>query len=391
MMLKSSLINSLAPARQGSSGNDETLLDGGYADPDRVYGVAASALRDENNGFGGAGPASRVSVAAPPEQAAASGQAPAVLLDKTAATPPPIIQIQQTQPLTIDNGGTAEISGVSSQAVTFEGTTGTLKLDNAVSFTGQVAGLVESDALDLADVRYGADTTAVFSGNASGGTLTVTDGSDTAHISLFGDYLASGWTLSSDGSGGTIVVDPSLYPNATNTGVTAGTVLTQHAGGLTLSTPGQVISGLDISGTVYITASNVTLENCIIHIPSNGNFCIAVAPGVTGVTIQNCEIYGDGLSGTQVGTYGVYVEGDSQVTVKSSNIHDVGIGVIATGGQIAVENNYIHDFASGPGTHYEGVYYGGNGSSDFSLLVQDNTIENQLGQTAAVFSLIIRW
>jgi hypothetical protein len=187
MMLKSSLINSLAPARQGSSGNDETLLDGGYADPDRVYGVAASALRDENNGFGGAGPASRVSVAAPPEQAAASEQAPAVLLDKTAATPPPIIQTQQTQPLTIDNGGTAELARTSSQAVTFEGTTGTLKLDNAVSFTGQVAGLVESDALDLADVRYGADTTAVFSGNASGGTLTVTDGSDTAHIGLVGD------------------------------------------------------------------------------------------------------------------------------------------------------------------------------------------------------------
>jgi hypothetical protein len=38
--------------------------------------------------------------------------------------------------------------------------------------------------------------------------LTVTDGTDTAHIHLSGNYLSSTFTVSSDGHGGTSVVDP---------------------------------------------------------------------------------------------------------------------------------------------------------------------------------------
>ena len=320
-MFKSSLINAVAPARQGSSGNDETLFDGGYADSGSVYGVAATALTDGNNGFGGAGPAAGVSVAAPPAHAAASEQAPAVLLDKTAGTASPIIQTQQSQPLTIGDGGTAEISGVSSQAVTFEGTTGTLKIDNSVGFTGQISGLVEADSLDLADVQFGANTKASFVGGVNGGTLTVSDGSHTANIKLAGDYLGSGWTLSSDGNGGTTVVDPSLYPNATNTGVQAGVNLTTHSGSLTLSTPGQVVSGLIITGGVQITASNVTLENCIIEVPASAPWDVGVNGGLTGVNIENCEIVGAGTAGPE-GSMGIYVEGDSQVTINAINMHD---------------------------------------------------------------------
>jgi hypothetical protein len=40
------------------------------------------------------------------------------------------------------------------------------------------------------------------------GTLTVTDGSHTANIALLGNYLASTFVASSDGHGGTNVVDP---------------------------------------------------------------------------------------------------------------------------------------------------------------------------------------
>jgi len=47
------------------------------------------------------------------------------------------------------------------------------------------------------------------SGTASGGTLTVTDGSHTANIALLGHYMASTFVTSSDGHGGTNVVDRS--------------------------------------------------------------------------------------------------------------------------------------------------------------------------------------
>src|SRR5262249_26975020 len=102
--------------------------------------------------------------------------------------------------------------GVSEQPVTFTGPTGALKLDNAVAFTGQVSGLSGSDALDLGDISFGANTTATYLGNTSGGVLTVSDGTHTANIDLVGNYLSSSGDLASDGHGGTVVVDP-VAPN----------------------------------------------------------------------------------------------------------------------------------------------------------------------------------
>src|SRR5262249_50849815 len=93
--------------------------------------------------------------------------------------------------VTVAYGANIEIGGAGTQSVTFVGAAGTLKIDNSVAFTGQVSGFTGSDAIDLANVGYGANTTATFSGNANGGTLTVTDGIHTANISLQGNYLSS--------------------------------------------------------------------------------------------------------------------------------------------------------------------------------------------------------
>jgi len=110
--------------------------------------------------------------------------------------------------VTIAEGATVDIGGVSAQFVSFAGPTGMLVLDDATAFAGQVSGLAGSDALDLADIGYGPNTTATFSGTASGGTLTISNGAQTADIALVGDYLSSSWNLYSDGNGGTTVVDP---------------------------------------------------------------------------------------------------------------------------------------------------------------------------------------
>ena len=120
---------------------------------------------------------------------------------------PSSFTVNAAPPVMVADGATAAIDGASAQSVIFAGPTGTLVLDEATAFKGEVLGLTGSDALDLTDVSYGSSTTATFSGNATGGTLTVTNGTKTAHIALVGDYLTSGWTLSSDGHGGTVVVD----------------------------------------------------------------------------------------------------------------------------------------------------------------------------------------
>jgi hypothetical protein len=168
----------------------------------------ALALREQSvadpvNFFGGTSPADTVTAsagAAPGSDATVQPSFPGV-----ASTP---VNVEAAPTVTVAEGASVEIAGASAQSVTFTGTTGTLKLDHSLAFTGQITGLAGTDGIDLADVSFGVQTQVTFLGNAAGGTLTITDGINTANIALQGDYLSSTWTLSSDGDGGTIVVDP---------------------------------------------------------------------------------------------------------------------------------------------------------------------------------------
>src|SRR4051794_9819783 len=62
-------------------------------------------------------------------------------------------------------------------------------------------------------------------------------------------------------------IDPALFgmPNATNTGVPAGTTLTAYTGPMTITTPGTVIEGLIINGQLAVNAANVTIKDCLIQ------------------------------------------------------------------------------------------------------------------------------
>jgi hypothetical protein len=110
--------------------------------------------------------------------------------------------------LAVAPGATVEISSASDKQVAFLGDTGTLKLDDPSSFSGTVAGMSGRDTIDLANINFATVQSPTFSGNSSGGTLAVTDGTHTANIALLGNYLASTFVTSSDGHGGTFVTDP---------------------------------------------------------------------------------------------------------------------------------------------------------------------------------------
>jgi hypothetical protein len=86
-----------------------------------------------------------------------------------------------------------------------------LELAKSQTYTGQVTGLAVAgtSSLDLLDIAFASGTTtATFSGTTTSGTLTVTDGTHTSKITLIGNYLGHTFTTSSDGHGGTTVVDP---------------------------------------------------------------------------------------------------------------------------------------------------------------------------------------
>jgi serralysin len=115
------------------------------------------------------------------------------------------------QTATVAAGATLELTAASSGSVTFDGTTGTLKLDDSAGFTGQILDftgtgiLASSDQIDLGDIDHGA---VGFTDSYANGVLTVSDGTNTAHLSFAGTYSQDNFKFADDGHGGTIVYDP---------------------------------------------------------------------------------------------------------------------------------------------------------------------------------------
>lgn len=176
---------------------------------------------------------------------------------------------------------------------------------------------------------------------------------------------------------------PSAWPNRTNTGVPAGTVLTpatktklppgcafSGSGSLVVSQPG-AISGWDIQAPVYIQADNVTLQNCKV---TAANFFVVETVGKN-TTIQNCTINGTGANND--GCNGIWGTG----IFTANDISNVENGIALFDNGAVIKDNYIHDLKASGSPHYDGIQIDGNISN---VLIQHNTIINDFGQTSAV-------
>jgi hypothetical protein len=111
------------------------------------------------------------------------------------------------------SGAVLDFASAFSENVFFSkspGATGTLELAQSQAYAGKVFNFSTTGGtkLDLDDIAFGGATSASYSGTTASGVLTVSDGTHTANIRLQGDYTGSAFTISNDGSGGTLVVDP---------------------------------------------------------------------------------------------------------------------------------------------------------------------------------------
>ena len=77
-------------------------------------------------------------------------------------------------------------------------------------FSGTIFGFADDDGIDLTNIAFSNATTLTYAANAgdTGGILTVTSGTQSAEISFSGHYVVGNFTASSDGHGGTLIVDP---------------------------------------------------------------------------------------------------------------------------------------------------------------------------------------
>ena len=117
----------------------------------------------------------------------------------------------------IFQGATYELSGSSSENVSFDGSSGTFIIDNPATFSGMVSGISGSgDVLDLRDLSADSSDSFIVNAALSGGNtiLTVTDTTQgtSQSVTLIGDYTSDNsisWLGPVyDGHGGATVVDP---------------------------------------------------------------------------------------------------------------------------------------------------------------------------------------
>src|SRR6185437_3130958 len=163
---------------------------------------------------------------------------------------------------TIGSGAVLELGAASTEDVKFlnniGGVYGTLALDQAASFTGNIYGFsgtssAHSDAIDLKDIEFslGNITYAYYDapGDNKGGTLDIfhtisgiTTVVDTITF-MDGNFSTASFKFSSDGHGGTIISDPPPSPPISD----AAAVLTTSTDNLTLDNGTHAVTGTDLT------------------------------------------------------------------------------------------------------------------------------------------------
>lgn len=155
------------------------------------------------------------------------------------------------------------------------------------------------------------------------------------------------------------------FPDATNTGVPAGTALSPKNGSITVSTAGAVVNGVDLTnGRINIDASNVTVENT--KITTGAYFGVHIAKGVHGVTIEDVTIVGTTSGG---GRCDVGIDG-GEYTAERVNVSGCADG-LHVGGTDVVRDSWVHDFSFTKTTHNDGIQVFGAAG----VLIDHNTID----------------
>lgn len=174
---------------------------------------------------------------------------------------------------------------------------------------------------------------------------------------------------------------PSGYPNASNTGVQQGIALRNATTDAYYSQPkqlyfakdrGQVVQNLTITGSISVSASDVTIRNVRVNC-NNGAPAGAIHQGIgaENLTIEHVTIVG---SATKQCQYGVLSAAKGTV-IRYTNISLVSDG-IAPYGDTLVEHNYVHDLTFFPGDHVAAFGYDGGNDGVGPITIRHNTFDD---------------
>jgi hypothetical protein len=198
-----------------------------------------------------------------------------------------------------------------------------------------------------------------------------------AFMLLVGTTVAISAT-SAHAQGLTCMPKPSAcgFPDATNTGVAPGTALTPVNGTVTLSAPGAVLENKLVTGSITVTAPNVTIRNVklVATDPAYGIRSFGWQNNTSGLRIENVEI---DLAGNE-DTKGIAFDNYSATRVWFHN----GLDCAHVGDNVTITDSFcdLPPLRPGSSAHADGFQSDGGANQVF----RHNTIRNPSGQTSAI-------
>lgn len=172
---------------------------------------------------------------------------------------------------------------------------------------------------------------------------------------------------------GVPVPDREQFPDRNRTGVPSGSPLVA-SGPLTLDRAGTVVDGVDVRGTVTITADDVVVRRS--RVTASAFSVVKVKEGVRGVRIEDVEVDGMGLKG-EPGSTGI----EGPATMTRVRVTGVENGVKPGNGSL-LEDSVISGLAApGKDPHIDGVEI--DGGAD--IVIRGNLIDlTEWDQTSTV-------
>jgi hypothetical protein len=170
---------------------------------------------------------------------------------------------------------------------------------------------------------------------------------------------------------------PVLPPGPSTTGVPEGTVLTP-SGTITITTPGAVVSNLDIDGCVFVLADDVTIRNSRIRCAApKYDRIIDVGKGRKNLVVEDVELDGMGTADVGIG-WGNY-------TLRRVDVHSTCDGARVSF-NVVIEDSYIHDLIRQGTLHCDAVQSteGGNITVRRSNLDPTNTASGDYNNAAVM-------
>lgn len=158
------------------------------------------------------------------------------------------------------------------------------------------------------------------------------------------------------------------YPDASTTGVPAGTQLTVLNGNQTFAKAGMVVEGKDIRGCVRVSAGNVVIRKSKVACKD----FIVILSSAPGLLVEDVEITCGHSNGTGIG--------DKGFTARRVHISGCENG-FDIDENATVEHSYIHDPYEGATGHADGIQLAGGAH----ITIRHNTIFIP-GGTSAIIS-----